>query len=168
MNLQEMGGLMYEAGKVAQNILLFAGQGKYGEINALAPEAEKLKSKCAANNILVTFFAEYHYPTLTGLGMTLTPPSIGHWHLPQGTNYSTIYVHITIVFKFIFSGHPDMVADGFRVQIMNDPDDEDEPGSPPAKDKATTRPGEAEGGLTSIDETLRLLKDAGLDNLFEK
>ena len=168
MNLQEMGGLMYEAGKVTQKILLLASQGKQNEINAIAPEAENVKSQCAENNILVTFFVEYHYPMLTGPGMALTPPSIGNWRLPQDTNDSTIYVHITLVFKFLFLGHPDMVTDGFRVQIMNDPNDEDEPGLPPAKGEEKTRPREQEGGLTSIDETRRLLKDAGLDNLFEK
>ena len=168
MNLQEMAGLMYEAGEITQKILLLANQGKYSELNAIAPEAENLKSQCAEKNILVTFFAEYRYPTLTGLGMTLTPPSIGNWSLPQGTNDSTIYVHITVVFKFLFLGPPEMVAIGFRVQIMNDLDDEDKQNSPPARDEEKPRPREAEGGLTSIDETRRLLKDAGLDNLFEK
>ena len=159
---------MYEAGKVTQKILLLLSQGKQDEINAIAPQAENLKSQCAEKNILVSFFVEYHYPMPSGPGMTLTPPSIGDWPLPQGTNDHTIYVHITLVFKFLFLGHPEMVTGVFRVRIMNDPDDDNEPDPPPARGEEKTPQREQEGGLTSLDETRRLLKDAGLDNLFEK
>lgn len=168
MNLPEVSGLMYEAGKVSQEILLLTSQGRHDEATSLAPQAESIKTKCAEKNIFVSFFVEYRYPMPNSPGMTLTLPPMGNWLLPRGTNENTIRVHITLVFKFVFSGHPDMIADGFRVQILNKLGDKDESDAPPAGSEEKTSQPEPEGGLISPEETRRLLKDAGLDGLFEK
>lgn len=159
MNLPEISGLMYEVGRCVQETLLLISQGKHSEAGAVASRSDSLKSQCAEKNIDVNFFVEYLCPLHDGPTMALIPPPMGNWPLPQGTNEKTINVHITLIFKFLYMGHPDMIADGFRVRIANAPDDEEpDDGAPPAG---------SEGGLTSIEDTRRLLKDAGLDGFFE-